>query len=318
MDFSNVKDWTIPEGEVISVSSNGVRIWQNNTIIPFYIQNDSNTTITVTFSVSLSYTVNPTLYTKSNLTSTSNWTSIGKLFDSTALPTTTISPGYRKYFQCTLDDTYTLRYTAIRVNGSYSVGGNIMSLYYGKNFVGKTTFPKLTTDYEFSGLFYGETNLLTAKQLYIPAIHPYSCQSMFNGCTSLTTAPKIIRTYTFERCYQNMFQGCTSLTEAPALPATTLSEGCYVNMFRDCTALTTTPALPATTLTNYCYARMFSGCTSLNNVTTYATDISATNCLNNWLDGVSATGDFYNLGGATYPTDSASGIPTGWTEHTSL
>lgn len=29
------------------------------------------------------------------------------------------------------------------------------------------------------------------------------------------------------------------------------------------------------------------------------------------------TGDFYNLGGATY-TSGDSGIPTGWTEHTLL
>lgn len=317
MDFSNVTNWTIPEGEVVSVSNKGAIIWENNTTIPFYIQNDSNTTITVTFSVSLSYTVHPTLYAKSYLTSTSTWVSIGKLFDSTALPTTTISPGYRKYFKCTLDDIYTLQKTAIRVNGSYSVGGNIMSLYYGDNFKDKNTFPKPTTDYEFSGLFYNETNLLSAKQLYMPAVHPYSYQGMFYGCTSLTTAPKIVRKSTYERCYQNMFNGCTSLTAAPALPATYLSEGCYVSMFQGCTSLAEAPALPATTLANYCYARMFSGCTNLNSVTTYAQDISATNCLSNWLDGVSSTGNFYNLGGVTYPTG-ASGIPEGWTEHNSL
>jgi hypothetical protein len=317
MDFSNVKEWTIPEGDVVSVSSNGVRIWQNNTIIPFYIQNDSNTTITVTFSVSLSYTVHPILYTKSNLTSTSNWTSIGKLFDSTALPTTTISAGHRKYFKCTLDDTYTLRYTGIRVDGSYSVGGNIMSLYYGDDFENKNTFPIPRTNYEFSGLFYNEVNLLSAKQLYMPAIHPYSHQNMFRGCTSLTQPPKIVRLSTWERCYSGMFQGCTSLTQAPELPASSLDEGCYVNMFSGCTALTTAPALPATTLANYCYAGMFNGCTNLNSVTTYATNISASNCLTNWLSGVYSTGDFYNLGGATYPSGE-SGIPEGWTEHTSL
>jgi hypothetical protein len=55
----------------------------------------------------------------------------------------------------------------------------------------------------------------------------------------------------------------------------------------------------------------------INSITTYANDISATDCLFNWLSGVASTGDFYNLGGATYPTGT-SGIPTGWTEHTSL
>jgi hypothetical protein len=62
---------------------------------------------------------------------------------------------------------------------------------------------------------------------------------------------------------------------------------------------------------------MFYGCTQLNNVTTYADNISATNCLNNWLSGVSATGDFYNLGSANPPSGS-SGIPSGWTVHTSI
>ena len=93
--------------------------------------------------------------------------------------------------------------------------------------------------------------------------------------------------------------------------------GCYGNMFSGCTSLTAAPALPATTLTDSCYNAMFYGCTNLNSVTTYAQDISATGCLYNWLDNVAATGDFYNLGGATY-TSGVDGIPSGWTEHTSL
>ena len=114
-----------------------------------------------------------------------------------------------------------------------------------------------------------------------------------------------------------MFNNCTALTTAPALPITELTDQCYGGMFSGCTALTTAPVLPATALVYNCYGGMFNGCTHLNNVTTYANDISAQDCLNGWLDGVAATGDFYNLGGATYPSG-ASGIPTGWTEHHSL
>ena len=88
-------------------------------------------------------------------------------------------------------------------------------------------------------------------------------------------------------------------------------------MFYGCTSLTTAPELPATTLIANCYNNMFSSCSSLNKIITYAADISATNCLIDWVSGVAATGDFYNLGGATYPSGT-SGIPTGWTEHTSL
>lgn len=61
---------------------------------------------------------------------------------------------------------------------------------------------------------------------------------------------------------------------------------------------------------------MFDGCVNLNKIITYTTKVS-TSTLNNWVRNVSPTGDFYNLGGATY-TRGTSGIPTGWTEHRTL
>jgi hypothetical protein len=57
----------------------------------------------------------------------------------------------------------------------------------------------------------------------------------------------------------------------------------FSGLFRNCESLTTAPALPATTLAKKSYFEMFSYCTSLNNVTMLATDISATDCLNNCL-----------------------------------
>ena len=98
------------------------------------------------------------------------------------------------------------------------------------------------------------------------------------------------------------------------LPYTTLAEYCYQSMFDGCTSLTTAPELPATTLASYCYRYMFYQCFKLNSITVYANDISATNCTSSWLSNVASSGTFRNLGSATYPTDSASGIPTGWTE----
>ena len=56
---------------------------------------------------------------------------------------------------------------------------------------------------------------------------------------------------------------------------------------------------------------MFFGCSSLTHVKCLATDISATNCLRNWLNGVSSTGTFIQAEGVTWPRG-ASGIPTGW------
>ena len=166
-------------------------------------------------------------------------------------------------------------------------------------------------------MFYGCTSLTTAPALPATTLVDSCYYFMFYGCTSLTTAPALPATTLAESCYYNMFNGCTALQTAPQLPATTLVKNCYFGMLANCTALTQAPVLPATTLTLYCYYNMFSGCTNLNKVTTYAQDISANYCLSNWLNGVAAQGEFYNLGSATY-SSGASGIPTGWTVHTSL
>ena len=146
-------------------------------------------------------------------------------------------------------------------------------------------------------------------------------------------------------CFRNLFRQCTSLVEANiSLPATTLTNGCYDNIFRDCSNLEIGPIeLPALNIPQLAYRSFFGGCSKLakapvlygvtlgvgsyenilggcvliNKVISYAQNISANNCLTNWLNNVSSTGDFYNLGGANYPSGS-SGIPSGWTVHTSL
>lgn len=172
----------------------------------------------------------------------------------------------------------------------------------------------------YSGMFYNCTALTTAPAT-LPATTLYEeCyDNMFRGCTVLTTAPALPATTLAKSCYYNMFNGCTALQTAPQLPATTLVKNCYLGMLANCTALTQAPVLPATTLVQGCYQQMFINSTSLIQITTYAQDISANYCLNDWLSGVSQTGDFYNLGNPapTYPSGT-SGIPEGWTEHTSL
>lgn len=172
----------------------------------------------------------------------------------------------------------------------------------------------------YSGMFNNCTSLTTAPAT-LPAttLAENCCNNMFRVCTSLTTAPELPATTLAEGCYFNMFNGCSALQTAPQLPATTLVKNCYLGMLANCTALTQAPALPATTLVQGCYQQMFINSTSLIQITTYAQDISAKDCLNNWLSGVSQTGDFYNLGNPapTYPSGT-SGIPEGWTEHTSL
>lgn len=167
----------------------------------------------------------------------------------------------------------------------------------------------------YDSMFSGCTSLTAAPTLPATTLTPYCYYRMFENCTSLTQAPVFPDAYTHRSCCSQMFLGCTSLTTAHTLPASANVDS-YSAMFKNCTSLTQAPALPAKSLSVSCYSAMFQGCTNLNSVTIYANTISG-DSLDNWLDGVSSTGDFYNLGRATYPRG-VSGIPTGWTVHTSL
>lgn len=84
-------------------------------------------------------------------------------------------------------------------------------------------------------------------------------------------------------------------------------------MFSGCTSLTASPVLPATVLQPYCYNEMFSDCSNLKSVICGATDISALHCTDDWLKGVSATGEFCGVTSTAWTLNSDSGIPTGWT-----
>ena len=159
--------------------------------------------------------------------------------------------------------------TEVSIQGSgdgfqTKVYGNIMSLLDEDGFATKTDLPN--TEYVFYGLFIGNTTLIDASELLLPA-------------TSLAYG-----------CYQQMFYKCSSLTTAPKLPATTLATTCYGAMFMDCKSLTTAPKLPATTLAVQCYYNMFSGCTSLTSAYVKAAYIDENiECLS-MFDRCSATG----------------------------
>ena len=170
----------------------------------------------------------------------------------------------------------------------------------------------------YDSMFYGCTSLTTAPTLPATFLESSCYKSMFQGCTSLTSAPELPATSLASYCYDSMFNGCTSLTTAPVLPATTLENYCYESMFQGCTKLTSAPALPATSLSSGCYSSMFNGCTSLNKILVYANSGTTSGNIDNWLNSVAASGTFYNVGGETYTKDSASGIPTGWSEVTTV
>ena len=167
------------------------------------------------------------------------------------------------------------------------IEGNIMSLIYGDNFVGQTTFNGGT--YNFCSLF-KKLKVVSAENLILPAL--------------------TLRDY----CYRAMFSWCTYLEEAPQLPSTTLAKGVYWYMFERC-AITTAPDLLAETLVAECYGNMFINCSSLNFIKCMAiSGFNTTNCKQNWVTGVASSGTFVKDSGVTTDTwtRGTSGIPTNW------
>ena len=211
------------------------------------------------------------------------------------------------------------------------------------NCAGLTTAPELPattlTEGCYQDMFYNCAGLTTAPELPAITLAKECYYQMFQSCTSLTTAPELPATTLAEGCYSYMFWNCDGLTAAPELPATTLAKKCYQGIFRDCNGLTTAPELPAITLAPYCYYAMFHGCDGLttapelpattlaegcylsmflnckklDNITMLATDISAPDCLGEWVDGVASTGTFTKAAAMTSLTTGVSGIPEGWT-----
>ena len=175
---------------------------------------------------------------------------------------------------------------------------------------------KTLADSCYEQMFYFCTSLTKAPDLPAKTL-AYRCYiKMFYTCDSLTKAPDLPATTLAESCYENMFSGCSSLTKAPELPATTLQNRCYYHMFGNCTSLTKAPDLPATTLAESCYNTMFIGCQNLRYVKCLATDISATDCLTDWLDGTMLLGTFITAENKPAYESGTSGIPSGWNVYT--
>ena len=219
--------------------------------------------------------------------------------------------------------------------------GNIMSLLYGDNFLGKTS---IKDDYQFIDLFSG-SSVVNTNGLVLPATtlktscYQYmfeNCRQletsilelpattagyrpylgMFRFCDKLRTAP-IIKASSFgEQACMGMFNGCSSLTNVPSnmLSGTSIGSECFEDMFRGCVSLTKAPDLPATVyggVGKINYNRMFNGCTSLNYVKCMILTPN-TNYHEKWLEGVSSSGTFVKNPNATWERG-INGIPDSWT-----
>ena len=177
-------------------------------------------------------------------------------------------------------------YCYYKISGdySYTVGGDLRTLINYKNVVNLSLKNGV-----FSNLFYYDSNLTSAS--------------------SLTFKYHTISSYGFYRCHHSNNSFTTAATSV--LHPVNLNPYCYYRMYTS-TNITSTPVLPAQTLKEGCYQLMFASCNDFSSVTSYANNISATSCLENWMSGVKSSGTFHNLGTASYPR-SASGVPSGWT-----
>lgn len=112
------------------------------------------------------------------------------------------------------------------------------------------------------------------------------------------------------RCFMRTFYDCTQLKQAPNLPSTSMGTYGYYQMFRG-SGIKSCEINILTVPSNGFY-QMFASCSSLNYVLTKMTDISASNCLTNWLNSAEQTGTLVCDSSLVLPSGS-SGLPSGWT-----
>ena len=121
----------------------------------------------------------------------------------------------------------------------------------------------------------------------------------------------------FSNAFVELFKGQPIVSAAELdikqaeIPAEATS--CYAGMFSECEFLLSAPKLPATILTEGCYSGMFSDCTNLSTITCLAEDISASQCLDNWVLNVGENGTFIKSANMAEWPEGDGGIPTGWT-----
>ena len=162
----------------------------------------------------------------------STWSTLAPGSTSITDYTPTISAGTKVLLKGTMTSNYgCCRFSS---TGRFHVEGNIMSLYYGDNFVGQTSLSGKVG--AFMSIFVDcGSNITSAENLILPAttLEEYCYYSMFSGCTSLTSAPELQATTLTPYCYQNMFRACSSLTAVTCLATDISASNCTRYWLRD-------------------------------------------------------------------------------------
>ena len=189
-------------------------------------------------------------------------------------------------FSAESDQMFNMTFTNFILDGTneyfeYSVGGSAWTKFYGT--VSNVAFGGSNGDLRLRGksskgtaegeLFYSNISFTTDN---VPVYCTGDIRTLIDYEAYQTVSTENAR-------FCNLFYINSVLVTAPELPATTLADYCYLGMFQGCTSLTSAPVLPAETLKTECYEVMFAGCTNLSEVTMLAKDVSASGCLEGWL-----------------------------------
>ena len=129
-----------------------------------------------------------------------------------------------------------------------------------------------SSDFNFSSLFSGKSNLIEADIQVLGTGKPANLSSLFYGCVSMSVFPKVEITSAATTNLSRMFYNCKALTSAPFLNTDNVTN--MSNMFYGCASLTDVPVYNTSAITNM--SNMFYGCTALVSVPLFNT-VAVTN-----------------------------------------
>lgn len=232
-----------------------------------------------------------------------------------------IAPGESAMYKANFQEEYLPNITILTDLGTFNpeideiiVQGNIASLVYGDNFVGRTDCPK-TTGGDFIN-FYSIKRYSALRRETI---------GLFQDCI-ITDASNLVLPFMDFAPYNNMFSNCFSLKKAPKiLPLKKEHENYgvdYSYMFYNCSSLEESPIICAESFVNAygCCSNMFVSCSKLRKITMLATNFiygtdSYIDTFYRWVEGVAPEGVFIknkDVDISLLPIG-YSGIPEGWT-----
>ena len=127
------------------------------------------------------------------------------------------------------EESKTLKNVHLSASQNFKVYGNMFSMLWGDDFIGKNYFPDDTTDYIYAGFFWNSKKLIDAQNLYFPGQHTKG----FNVSGNETpTADEVINSF------NDLFNGCSNLEYGPIVEMLTIVGNSSIKrMFKWCSKL---------------------------------------------------------------------------------